>query len=860
MQKNAANRLSLIFAVIILLLTFYLDMLDLPAYPPGISYDESVNVVDAGHVLESGQLDMIFYGDGRVEFLYRVILALFGGVAGQSIFVFRMAGVFIGVLTVAAAGGAARALFLRFPAATGHLALMGAMTGLALNQGFLTLSRSLYRAVPAPLLCLMFLALLWRGLYLVLSGRTEPRSRRALLTFAGAGLAMGLNVHMYTSSLFAVGLVGIVGAHLVVFHIRQWRRWLPGLIIMAVVLGIFLAPMLYLSVTNRERVFGRSEVVRSEENTEALRRLIRLQDTEYVDTFQETMRIRYLSKGDVNAQYNTARVPLMPRGSNPLFYAAIILCVLSFWRYESTQVFGLLILSIIPVTLGSELFHGLRVILGYSVVPLLIGMTVGYAALFAGRWRVYLSYSRNAIKRDNLFPGIALWGLVLVGLLVYASLEARHIADSYQGFFDNHDPAGESREQGELSIGEWYFRPQHREVAAYILSMNEPVYLSAWDMNNPMLRSELQQQYPHTRTWADLPQPLDLPAGKIVTVLDLNDDYHVMVYLHGDTVYILPPLTDANAQSIRDSIVHGEAIVSARDNHPEVGRVIPINDFSFADIHPTGGTIFGGRAQVTGYTTPQDILPGQPHTYCLLWERTRDIARNHRALVQVWNYDSTGITGVESDLLRWLYPTTLWRADEQIPTCHALTLPQDSPPGIYWLAAGIFEPNFPFWEARDINGNLISDASAQVAYFMLPRPENIDIPEPEFPLDAQLGATISLLGYDLITADGTLDLTLYWNGTAQASYTIFVHVEDANAQIVAQQDSQPEGGRYPTLIWSADEVVVTQHHLDIAADSPITVYAGMYSPVTLDRLPVTQNGQSDPNQRIVIFETTGISE
>jgi hypothetical protein len=143
---------------------------------------------------------------------------------------------------------------------------------------------------------------------------------------------------------------------------------------------------------------------------------------------------------------------------------------------------------------------------------------------------------------------------------------------------------------------------------------------------------------------------------------------------------------------------------------------------------------------------------------------------------------------------------------------------------------------------------------------MLPRPENIDIPEPEFPLDAQLGATISLLGYDLITADGTLDLTLYWNGTAQASYTIFVHVEDANAQIVAQQDSQPEGGRYPTLIWSADEVVVTQHHLDIAADSPITVYAGMYSPVTLDRLPVTQNGQSDPNQRIVIFETTGISE
>jgi hypothetical protein len=202
----------------------------------------------------------------------------------------------------------------------------------------------------------------------------------------------------------------------------------------------------------------------------------------------------------------------------------------------------------------------------------------------------------------------------------------------------------------------------------------------------------------------------------------------------------------------------------------------------------------------------------------------------------------------------------LWRADEQIHICHELTLPEDSQAGLYWLAAGIFEPNFPFWEARDINGNLISDASAQVAYFKLPDPDSLETPEPEFALDVQLGATISLLGYDLITADGTLDLTLYWRGTAQASYTIFVHVEDANAQIVAQQDTQPEGGRYPTLIWSADEVVVTQHHLDIAADSPITIYAGMYSPVTLDRLPITQNGQRDPNQRIVIFETTGISE
>ena len=844
------NHRSLLFAVFILLLTFYLDILDLPAYPTGTSYDESVNTVDAGHVLEARQVDMLFYTDGRVEMLYRLFLALFGGTAGQSIFVFRLTTVFLGALSVAAAGAAGRAMFLRFPGAAGHLAMMAAMTGLAVNQGFMTLSRSLYRGVPATLFSLMFLTLLWRGLHLVLARDENPFSRRALLIFVGAGLSIGLTMHTYTSALAAAGLVGIVIAHLVIFHFKRWRRWLPGIIIVAVLLGIFLSPVIYLNATNQDRVFGRADIVRSEENSAALERLLRLQDTEYLETLRETIRVRYLRRGDVNPQYDTARAPFMPRGSNPLFYAAIALGVLFFWRYESTQVLGFLLLSMVPVTLSIEIFHGLRGILGYSVVPLLIALAVGYLAVLAGRWPPLMRYGS---------------GLLLAGLLIYAPLETSRIAGSYRDFFDTRNPVGETREDGEMSIGEWYFRPQHRESADYILNLGGPVYMSAHDLNNPMMRSQLQQRYPHTRTWIDLPQPLDLPAGDIYAVVDLDgnmvEDFHVMVYLPpGDgALYILPPLTDSSAQAIRDALHNGESIVAENLSLAEVGRVTSTNGFTFAPIQPAGGVIFGGRAQVTGITAPEAIIPGEAGTYCLLWERTDDIARNKEAVVQLWSHDSTGLDGVDSRLLRWLYPTSLWRAGEQIPTCHALTLPADSEPGLYWLATGVFEPNFPFWEARDVAGNLIGSGSTRVGHIKLPRPDDLDIPEPDHTLDVELTApgdvTISLLGYE-ITPGETLDLTLYWSasGAAPESYTIFVHVEDSDAQIVAQQDSQPEGGRYPTLIWGADEIVVTQHQLAIPADAEgaFTVYSGMYSPTTQDRLPVVQNGQMDENGRVLI--------
>jgi len=84
------------------------------------------------------------------------------------------------------------------------------------------------------------------------------------------------------------------------------------------------------------------------------------------------------------------------------------------------------------------------------------------------------------------------------------------------------------------------------------------------------------------------------------------------------------------------------------------------------------------------------------------------------------------------------------------------------------------------------------------------------------PTEIVFAQKIVLRGYELQAATPT-HLALYWQALAEmpTNYTAFVHVLDATGQIVAQSDSQPQGGSYPTSIWAAQEIVVEPYTFDL---------------------------------------------
>ncbi|MHB1414903.1 MAG: glycosyltransferase family protein [Chloroflexota bacterium] len=116
---------------------------------------------------------------------------------------------------------------------------------------------------------------------------------------------------------------------------------------------------------------------------------------------------------------------------------------------------------------------------------------------------------------------------------------------------------------------------------------------------------------------------------------------------------------------------------------------------------------------------------------------------------------------------------------------------------------------------------------------------------------AMLGQAIELLGHGMdvrATGEGReLQVDLYWSARARpaADYTVFVQALDRNGQVLAQADSYPLAGRFPTSALDASTVVRDTYQLRLpqgAQNGTISVIAGMYSLETMQRLPVSVDG------------------
>jgi hypothetical protein len=104
---------------------------------------------------------------------------------------------------------------------------------------------------------------------------------------------------------------------------------------------------------------------------------------------------------------------------------------------------------------------------------------------------------------------------------------------------------------------------------------------------------------------------------------------------------------------------------------------------------------------------------------------------------------------------------------------------------------------------------------------------------------------ISLLHYRL-TAN---ELTLMWRAETSPTndYTVFVHWLDVHNRILAQSDTQPRGGAYPTHAWDIGEIVTDTYPINLAPNvrAQVTQIAvGLYTVADGARLPNRAGGDA----------------
>ena len=132
-------------------------------------------------------------------------------------------------------------------------------------------------------------------------------------------------------------------------------------------------------------------------------------------------------------------------------------------------------------------------------------------------------------------------------------------------------------------------------------------------------------------------------------------------------------------------------------------------------------------------------------------------------------------------------------------------------------------------------------------------------------ISATLTNGIALTGYELYqSADQPpgrgqrVGLYLHWRTSAPVSQSlkVFVHVFNADGQLVTQHDSIPALWTYPVEHWTVGETVVDFHPLLFAPEAgsgPFTVQVGFYDAGTGARVPV-QAAQAASGDAIVVTQ------
>lgn len=104
----------------------------------------------------------------------------------------------------------------------------------------------------------------------------------------------------------------------------------------------------------------------------------------------------------------------------------------------------------------------------------------------------------------------------------------------------------------------------------------------------------------------------------------------------------------------------------------------------------------------------------------------------------------------------------------------------------------------------------------------------------------------------------TITVTLVWRALSDGrdSYTAFVHVISDQGELIAQLDSVPRQGRFPTEHWLAGDIVPDQFSMPVRADAPPGLYrieVGMYETQSRERLPAwTAGGELLPDGLIIL--------
>jgi hypothetical protein len=254
---------------------------------------------------------------------------------------------------------------------------------------------------------------------------------------------------------------------------------------------------------------------------------------------------------------------------------------------------------------------------------------------------------------------------------------------------------------------------------------------------------------------------------------------------------------------------------------------------------------FGADLALVGWSLDpaSTVQPGDTVRLSVVWQAQRALEADYTAFAHLVDESGQGWAGDDHPPYGGLYPTSAWGAGEMVRDTFSLTLPADTPPGLYDVQVGWYQP------ATQSRLPVAGGDSVRIA--VLP----VDWVAPPVAgwqaAPATFGQIIQLQGFGLEAADQALQLTLRWQPVTylDRDYNIFVHLVApvGGRQAIAQGDAPPLDGRWPTSLWLPGVPLNDPHTVPLPPDLASGVYElwiGLYDPASGQRLPLADGSDA----------------
>jgi hypothetical protein len=236
---------------------------------------------------------------------------------------------------------------------------------------------------------------------------------------------------------------------------------------------------------------------------------------------------------------------------------------------------------------------------------------------------------------------------------------------------------------------------------------------------------------------------------------------------------------------------------------------------------------FSGMARLAAYEVDRSTLsPGEALHVNLYWQPLTPIKRNLTSFVNLTDSGAHLIGQAGGIPAGGKSPTVAWEPGHVITDSYTITLDVGvQAPFVLNIEAGLYDPKKnEFIKAVDNTGQEARRVIAQTKVV----PATWPTARPTHELSADFAGLISLRGYDLV-ADPP-GIVLYWQAQTPMSedFTVFVHLLDANGQVVGQMDGQPLQGNYPTSWWSPGELIIDRRAAPLKVPGSYRLLVGWY--------------------------------